>query len=400
MIANTRRTAPALPTALARVFSCPGKTTPISRAFGAPNHGIPGRRALSWAFVLLLWIAAGASAQPQIPPVAPAETPQEPAQPALAGPPKPELERPTQWGEPTEVEVLIYVIDVDEIDSAEQSFTASVFYAARWKNPLLVHPGPGPLHRSMIDVWTPRLTIVNQQQSWPAFPWAVEVQPDGTVFLRQKIWGRFSQPLDLRHFPLDRQTLRIHLVATGLLEQDVKMIPMAGTHGRQSGIASVFSLPDFEVVSWKAEPKPYLPFQGEVGAAGFEMKIEVRRGVVYWVAKIIVPLCLIVIMSWLPCWIDPKEIGTNIGVSTTAFLTLVAYLFAITVLLPRVSYITRIDRFVFLSMLMVFVGLLQTVANTALVKMGKAQSAERIDRWSRFVYPVFLAGILMVSFVW
>jgi hypothetical protein len=75
--------------------------------------------------------------------------------------------------------------------------------------------------------------------------------------------------------------------------------------------------------------------------AGYEMKINIHRLPTYYILKVIIPLCLIVIMSWLPRWIDPEQIGTNIGVSTSAFLTLVAYLFAITVLLPRVSYITR-----------------------------------------------------------
>ena len=42
--------------------------------------------------------------------------------------PKPELERPTVWGEPTEVQVGIYVIDVDEVNSADQSFAASVYF--------------------------------------------------------------------------------------------------------------------------------------------------------------------------------------------------------------------------------------------------------------------------------
>jgi hypothetical protein len=45
--------------------------------------------------------------------------------------------------------------------------------------------------------------------------------------------------------------------------------------------------------------------------------------------KVILPLCLIVLMSWAPRWIDPGQIGTNVGISTAAFLTLVAYLFAI-----------------------------------------------------------------------
>ena len=77
------------------------------------------------------------------------------------------------------------------------------------------------------------------------------------------------------------------------------------------------------------------------------MKIDRRP--MYYILKVIVPLGLIVFMSWLPRWIAPGETGTNIGICTSAFLTLVAYLFAITVLLPRVSYVTRMDSFILLS---------------------------------------------------
>ena len=129
------------------------------------------------------------------------------------------------------------------------------------------------------------------------------------------------------------------------------------------------------------------------------MKINIHRQATYYILKVIIPLCLIVIMSWLPRWIDPEQIGTNIGVSTSAFLTLVAYLFAITVLLPRVSYITRMDRFILLSTLTVFAGLIQTVFNTVLIRGKRLQRAERIDRWSRFVYPILLALVLGYSFL-
>ena len=144
---------------------------------------------------------------------------------------------------------------------------------------------------------------------------------------------------------------------------------------------------------------PYHPDEGNVGVAGYELKINIHRQSIFYILKVIIPLCLIVIMSWLPRWIDPEQIGTNIGMSTSAFLTLVAYLFAITVLLPRVSYITRIDRFILLSTLMVFAGLIQTVVNTVLIRSNRLQRAERIDCWSRFVYPILLALVLGYSFL-
>jgi hypothetical protein len=354
---------------------------------------------LKKAMLLTGMLLVSAMSTAQQPPMVPPET-AGPASPVEAAPhePKPEMERPTVWGRPTEVRMGIYVIDVDEVDSASQRFSASVFYLATWRIPSLLHQGPGPLVRGLTEVWNPRLIIVNQQQAWNAYPGFVEISPDGNVAYIQKVWGWFSQPLDLRDFPMDRQTLTVHIAAVGLLEKDVKMISWEGAYGRTSGISKRFSIPDFDVVSWHAEPMPYIPFEGLPGTAGYRMQIEVKRKVAYYVMKIIIPLCLIVLMSWAPRWIDPGQIGTNIGISTTAFLTLVAYLFAINVLLPRVSYVTRMDRFILLSMCMVFAALLQTVANTILVRKGETERAVRMDWWSRGIYPVMFVFVLVVSF--
>jgi hypothetical protein len=351
------------------------------------------------ALLVLLFMTVTAPVQGQTDPAAgPSETAQasEPSSPEEE--PKPELERPTVWGEPTKVGMAIYIIDVDEVSSAKQSFSASVYIEARWEIPTLRHEGPGPLHRAWTEVWTPRLTIINQQQAWRAFPASVEILPNGEVITRQKFWGQFSQPLDLRDFPQDQQKLTIHVIAAGLRESEVQMFPLEGEDGSKSGIAQSFSLPDFDVLSWKAEPHPYFAFEGRVGTPGFQMEIEVRRRETYFVVKVIIPLCLIVIISWVPRWIDPREIGANLGISATSFLTLIAYLFAITVFLPPVSYITRIDRFILLSTFMVFASLLHTVLSTALVRKERAGRAERINFWSRAIYPSVLLLVLAFSF--
>jgi hypothetical protein len=116
------------------------------------------------------------------------------------------------------------------------------------------------------------------------------------------------------------------------------------------------------------------------------------------VVKVIIPLCLIVIISWVPRWIDPREIGANLGISATSFLTLIAYLFAITIFLPPVSYITHMDRFILLSTFMVFASLLHTVLSTVLVRKERAERVERINLWSRTIYPAVLFLVLAFSF--
>lgn len=374
------------------------------------SNGLIGMR-LATSVALLLLLAVTVTAQDALTPPAsdespttivasndPAATSPEETATAPTQAPPPELSRPTVWGEPTEVKVGIFVIDVDEVNSADQNFAASVYYIAQWKNPFLEHPGPGPKISSLTEVWNPRLTIVGQQMAWKSYPDSVEIEPDGTVTLRQKVWGRFSQPLKLQDFPFDRQILSIHLAAAGLSEDDVTITPFMFESGAASAISDQFSLPDFQVVSFEAAPQPYQPTTIDNGVAGFELKMEVVRLTMYYLLKVIVPLCLIVIMSWLPRWISLDQAGTNIGISTSAFLTLVAYMFAITMLLPKVSYVTRMDRFILLSTLMVFLGLLHTVSDNFLLNHGYKRTAERLQTWSRAVYPLFLVAVLLLSF--
>jgi hypothetical protein len=339
-------------------------------------------------------LAQAPSQQPRVTeqPIVVEAPPEEPLKP------KPEQRRPSKWGEPTEVQVGIYVIDVDGVDSANQNFSASVFVQAQWKMPLLRHEGPGPLIRTTTSVWTPRLVIVNQQQAWAAFPSFVEIAPDGTVTYRQKTWGWFSQPLELREFPFDKQKLAVHIVAAGLREDEIKMVPFERPDGTGSGLARKLSLPDFKVTSWRATAQLYFPFEGALGVPGFIMEIDVERLPNYYIWKVIFPLCLIIMMSWVPRWLDPAEGGTIISISTTSLLTLVAYLFAIMVLLPRVSYLTRMDQFILISTVLVFAALVQTVATVVLAKSGQTDLVGWINWVSRFVYPIVLLLVLAISF--
>ena len=162
---------------------------------------------MSWALAQMSTATAQPALQSALPEAPGPVVSDEPTPSVILEAPKPELERPTVWGEPTEVQIGLYVIDVDEVNSADQSFAASVYFEARWNNPLLKHEGPGPKLRNLTDVWNPRLTIIGQQMMWRSYPDYVEIQPDGTVVYRQKIWGRFSQPLKLRDFPFDQQEL-------------------------------------------------------------------------------------------------------------------------------------------------------------------------------------------------
>ena len=130
----------------------------------------------------------------------------------------------------------------------------------------------------------------------------------------------------------------------------------------------------------------------------FQLAVEVRREALFYVWKAFAPLTLVIFMSWAVFWIDPQHIAPRIGLSATAILTLIAYQFAFVDLLPRISYLTRADRFTLSSSVLVFLALVEAVATSALARQGRTEAGNRLDRYSRVAFPAALAGIIAFSF--
>lgn len=307
-----------------------------------------------------------------------------------------DIDRPEKDKGPTRVRVMMFVLDMDDVNGAEQHFTVNVFYEARWRDPRLAHRSPKAISRPLNEVWHPRLQFINQQRIWSTFPNIVEVAPNGEVLYRQRIWGHFSQPLKLEDFPFDHQTFNIQLVAAryGLDEVELVLDP-----DHECGIAKDFSVADWEITEWRAGPLDYKSVPSSRQPVGFWLAIEARREADYFVLKLIIPLVLIVIMSWTVFWIDPKQGGTQISVAMTTMLTLIAFRFSMGVSLPNIPYLTRMDFFILVSTILVFASLIEVIATSGLARAGRLKCARSLDRWSRLLFPGVFILLTLKAFV-
>jgi hypothetical protein len=125
---------------------------------------------------------------------------------ALGAEPPILIDRPNADAGPTQVSVQIWVVDINSIDSAQQSFTADTAVVLRWKDPRLAHTGSGVVRYPLEQVWHPRVGIANETASViRKLPEWVEVEPDGPLIYRTRYAGAFTQRLRLQSFPFDRQ---------------------------------------------------------------------------------------------------------------------------------------------------------------------------------------------------
>jgi hypothetical protein len=313
------------------------------------------------------------------------------------------IERPASGNSPTQVSVGIWVVDINSIDSAQQNFTADIAVVLQWKDARLAHTGTGQAHYALDQIWTPRVAIANETSSVTRkFPDSVEVEPDGTVIYRQRYAGSFTQSLRLQSFPFDRQAFLFHVVAIRYRPNEVVFVPdenwIRDGLPQAAGISPSITLPDWTVEKWDAKARVYALTPG-MQYSGYAFEFTASRNVAYYIWKVILPLVLIVMMSWSVFWIHPATSNSQISVAVTSMLTLIAYRFAVDSQLPRLPYMTRLDVFFLVSTLLVFFSLIEVLVTTILDNDGQTLRAKTVDRYCRVIFPVIFAAALIGIFV-
>ncbi len=302
--------------------------------------------------------------------------------------------RPDEWRGATTVYFSVFVLDIDEIDDASQNFTANVFVKLRWKDQRLANPDGGVRQIRLEEVWNPRVLIANRQGLVSkSLPEVVQVYPDGMVMYLQRYTGKLSQILRLTEFPMDKHLFTLHFVATGYSEKDLIFEPDTTRNVVGGSIAKDLSLPDWKVFNYEALPLSYSPIE-EINVPGFAFRFEAKRYVSYYIWQVVLPLIVVVVMSWAAFFIERIHVGVRLGVATSAILTLVTLRFVLSNLLPRLPYMTRMDFFTVGSTLLVFMALIAVVLSSFFDGRKKSGIAQKIDICARIVFPTAYVTLL------
>ncbi len=303
-----------------------------------------------------------------------------------------DISRPGPEDKPTDVKIRIFVLNINEINDAGQSFTANIFMQIEWNDPRLSQTGK-TVKYNLDEIWNPNMQIINKQKTFNSFPEVAVVDSKGNVMYRQRIFGSFSQPLNLHKFPMDRQTLKFEIVSVGNTPDKVNLIK------NSSGIKEEFTLPNWHILNWDFINFSFQFLPDVPATEGLIFSITAKRYVYFYFFKFIIPLLLIVFMSWIVFWIDPSDYTAQISVAITSMLTLIAYQYLVGSSLPRVPYLTQLDRLMFLSTAMVFVTLVEVVITSVLTKKNKVELARKIDYHCRYIFPAILIFITILPFI-
>lgn len=305
--------------------------------------------------------------------------------------------RPGLEGKPTEVKVGLFLIDIMELDDALQQYRVHFRTQEKWHDPRLKTNADGkslagcdvPLDR----IWHSHITFINNVSLQKQLGDLVRIGQNGQATYIQRYIGTVSSRFNLKDFPLDTQKLSVIAVSPyGSKELTIFKDP------DNSGWLNDFSLAGWSFSEGSVVKGVYRleKLKRELSKIVFSIKAE--RKSAYYVWKIIVPIGLIVMMASAVFWIDPTQIGPQLGVATATIFTLVAFQLGLGQLLPKVSYLTRMDLFLLSSTTLIFLVLAEVLLTSNLANTGRIELARSLDSRARMIYPLLFALCVIVPF--
>ena len=232
------------------------------------------------------------------------------------------------------------VLKIQGIDSVTESFTAACFVVIRFPD--------GAAAPDLNALWyASRIESYNHYEHDSCKgPLQPKVEEDGNdLRMQMRFEGRFLVAMNLREFPFDVQSLRLEFLVTCRVDGPMKIqLEVA-----QDVISSTVERGFHPKRLWQLSGKPTV--QVDVHDANgrrfstFWMTQEVTRRPEYYLANIALPIAVIsgLAITALP---SPAEAAGRLDVALTLLLSLTTYKFAVTSMIPQVSYQTLLDRYV------------------------------------------------------
>jgi hypothetical protein len=310
---------------------------------------------------------------------------------------------------PVEVRASFHLLDLQRIDDEAETFEFSGILTLVWKDvrqafdPSAEGVGEKLYHGDyqfdeLEPSWYPQVILANASQIPEKQGILLRIRPDGTCTLIQDLHAVAREELNLRRYPFDRQHLEAVFQILGFQHGEVTL---TGETEPVTAETSRISVPQWHLEAvGGAFTELHAPYLGrDAKAAALVVSFEVARQSFFVVRLVLIPLLIIVGLSWCVFWMDRSSLADRMSVSFVGLLTAVAYQAMLSDFMPHISYVTFVNAFISVSFL-----LMSATAGINLVvclcdRHGKFETGDVIDRRCRWIFPITHVGLILLFYL-
>jgi hypothetical protein len=320
----------------------------------------------------------------------------------------PPLHLPPNSDGPTNLQIGFNVLGITDVDVVRGQFRARISVDFLWCDPRLADSveasGTDVLRltgssvtEKLESIWNPNLSINNLIGSIDIGKREMTIRSDGLIEVHGILEGTLAANLDLHRFPFDSQQLPIEIEPFGWSRESVVL----RIDREAIGIDQIFELAEWKVGEIGADVVNVSRTGSDREFSRLQVIVPIERKSGFYIWKAVLPLILIVALSWSVFWISEPVAG-RIRICATVMLTIVAYQFATAADLPKLPYMTLFTAFTTASFVMVGVAVVVNVAAFHRADAGgDPEAVLRSDRLARWMLPLgYFATIALIAFVY
>ena len=213
--------------------------------------------------------------------------------------------------------------------------------------------------------------------------------------------GFFRQEFDFKKFPFDKQKLIISIASGTRSSSDKSLIKFAENtaavtfitqeNGAFLGLNKFMKknyLKEWEVSSVNIRSnenidKNYYDKDLKKNIIHSEntinLEINIEREYKHYIYKIIIPVFLILCVAWFVLWIPTKYFETRLTTSMVALLSLIAYNFVFADDVPKLQYLTSLDKYILLSYIFCCIPTFMSIWCSRFIKISQVK-VTRVNR--------------------
>ena len=234
--------------------------------------------------------------------------------------------------------------------------------------------------------------------------------------------GEFRQKFDFKKFPFDKQQLIIKINSGAQSTSNPEV-------NYPRGVSSVtFITPDLgafvglikyqntnllkelgwtlistDIVSEEVIDQgyfdPYLNTTYDYHENTINLVLNIERNYAHYVFKIIIPVFLILCVAWSVLWIPTYKLDARLTTSIVALLALIAYNFVFEGDIPKLDYLTDLDKFILLSYVFCCIPTFSSIGFSRLIKktdklqIKATKLNSLIRKWGAVIYLLIFLQI-------
>ncbi|MEJ2745589.1 MAG: hypothetical protein P8123_07905 [bacterium] len=304
---------------------------------------------------------------------------------------------------PVRVETSFYLLNLTFVNERTETFDADVYLDFQWRDPRLAFTPKTKNGKKIYyekeaeekieEIWWPEIEFVNAATPQITNR-TLEIHPDGTVEYHLGVSATFSTKLNLRRFPFDKQDLQIRLQSFLWDKNSVLFTASA----KRCGHASEDTFDDLAVTGVSTSVGTKHVSYSDKDYSEFVVAIAAKRNSIFYIWRVFFPAVLIMVLSFSVYFMNMDDLYSRVNIGITCLLACIATQFAISYNLPRISYLTQLDK-----LYMITYGCIAISVGVSTVEViFHRRNHPHSRRYNRFalwfvplLYALLLAGVVL-----